>query len=717
MKLILDGEWTVPENPDGTLQRKDNGKLVYGSPYDPNNKLVSVQYKIVETGEKGCLFFHHKEKEVPASSNTKYLQRLLDEADLAIGHNLKADFSWLYECGFKYDGAFYDTMIFEYISGKGLKIRTSLAECALRYNLEAKKDILEGYFAKDVNTDRVPMVELEEYGMGDIETTHQLYEHQRNRYKNDSEIRTMWPVIKLTNEALEVLIDIERAGIKIDREALENVEDEFRKEQQDLQIKLTDMARDVIGDTPVNFASPADMSKLVYSIELKDKKEWKELFNIGTEIRNAVKKPKYNKRYREKEFRDIIKQQSVKVQRTDAVHCEACDGKGKFYKTKKDGSSFKKETTCKDCEGDKVIYKPSGSVGGFKVKPISYEYATTNGFSTDKTTINDLIELGELTEDAELFLTGLQRLNALDTYLTSFVGGIRSGIRLDGLCHPNFNQCVTATGRLSSSGPNFQNFPRANTFPIRKVFVSRWADIGGTLYDIDFAALEYRVAVMLANCQPGLTSILLNKDRHEMSAEYLYDAIKAEMEEDEFNNVRQKAKPGTFQPLYGGVGQTDRSRAYAVAFFEEHTGIAKWQDELCSEAITYKQIVCPDGQIFAFPFAERKGADRVVSKTQIVNYPVQHFATFTIVWAVLVDLYRAMKAAKVKSKLVLQVHDSVTCDVHPEEKQIMKDLTIASFSRTLELLKIRFNYETNVPIGFEVSEGNNLMEKKKIYKG
>jgi DNA polymerase I-like protein with 3'-5' exonuclease and polymerase domains len=237
------------------------------------------------------------------------------------------------------------------------------------------------------------------------------------------------------------------------------------------------------------------------------------------------------------------------------------------------------------------------------------------------------------------------------------------------------------------------------------------------LYDTDFAALEYRTAVMLANCQPGLKSILEKKDRHEMSAAYLYDAIKEDMEADEFKEWRQKAKAGTFQPLYAGVGTTDRSRAYAAAFYEEHTGISRWHNELCSEAIEHKQIVCPDGMIFAFPFAERKSADKVNGKTQIVNYPVQHFATFTIAWSVIYYLWKLMKEYNLKSKLVLQVHDSITADVHPDEKEIMLKLTIQAFSSTLQLLKERFNYETNVPIGFEVSEGKNLLKKNKLYEG
>jgi DNA polymerase I-like protein with 3'-5' exonuclease and polymerase domains len=722
MRLVLDIECSVTFSEEGKTDP---------SPYASGNKLVSVGYKIIETGEAGYLFFHHKElgeRGWPITINYAELQELLDKATLVIGHNLKFDMSWLYECGFKYDGPLYDTMIFEYTAAKGLKPQLKLSDCATRYGLAPKMDTMGEYLKKGINVDEMPMVELEEYGRQDIETTYQLYMFQRERYRNEEDIKTIWPATKLTNEALECLIDMERNGICIDQVELARVEKEFREEQQLLQVKLADMARSVIGDTPINLASPMDMTKLVYSLEVKDKNLWKETFNIGTEIRNSVKKVKYNRRYKDPEFRQIIKDQTTKVIRTDAIHCVTCNGMGTIQKYKKDkvkkktgevikGEAHKNPNKCPACGGARVLYQPNGRPGGFRVRPISSEYATTNGFSTDKTTINDLIERGGISEEAQLFLTGLARLNALDTYLTSFVGGIQSGIRGDGLLHINYNQCITATGRLSSSAPNAQNFPRGSTFPVRKCFISRWSQQGGVLQSTDFSALEYRVAVMLARCEPGLKSILEGKDRHQLSAEIIFGADRDSMSEEAWGEIRQKAKSSTFQPLYSGVGQTEQSKAYAAAFFEEHTGIAKWHKELCTEAITKKQIVCPDGQIFAFPNAERIDGERVVGKTQITNYPVQHFATFSIAWAVFVYLWRNMKKQNVKSKMVMQTHDDIVVDVHPDEKDLMKDLTVDAFSRTLQLIKERFNYETNVPIGFEVSQGLNLMEKSKIYKG
>jgi DNA polymerase-1 len=722
-KLILDIETTYTKNEDG----KTNP-----SPYLTTNRLVSVGLKNVDSGYSEYLFFNHSElpdNQEQQTAAAALLQKRLTSASLVIGHNLKFDMAWLYECGFKYDGSLYDTMIFEYVAAKGRKPLLGLADCAERYGLTPKKDILKEHFAKGLNTDEVPIKELEEYGLGDIETTYELYQHQRKRYTEEEEIRTMWPAMKLSMETLEVLIDIERAGIPIDLRTLEDVEITFKNEKAALEQRMRELVRDVMGDTKINLASPADMSMVVYGRKVKDKKFWAETFNIGTEQRGAVKKAKYNRRYKDSEFKQIIRDQTEVLYKTDAMHCKTCDGKGTIQKYKKDkvlkrtgevikGEPHKKPNRCPDCKGDKVLYIPNGRRAGFAVRPISSEYATINGFSTDKTTIDELIALGGLSYDAEEFLRALQRVNALDTYLTSFVEGIkRSTIQATGsiaLNHPNYNQCVTATGRLSSSNPNWQNQPRGGTFPIRKAIVSRWE--GGVLYPTDFAALEYRVAVLLAACPAGLKSLIEKKDRHEMSALYMFNAKPSDFEDQKkWKEVRQNAKKHTFSPLFSGVGQTEQSRAYADAFFKEHTGIAKWHEGLGKEALTKKQIMTPSGRIFAFPEVRRNDNGKIIGITQITNYPVQSFSA-DLVWSVIIPLWREMKSLGLKSKLIMQTHDDVVPDVHPEEKEVMLGLIKKHFYNATAYLTERFKYVTNVPIGFEISQGSNLLDKKTIYE-
>ena len=67
------------------------------------------------------------------------IQSILDETTVMIGHNIVHDLMWLWECGFKYDGKVFDTMLAEYILQEGQKESLTLEMCAERYDLEDKE--------------------------------------------------------------------------------------------------------------------------------------------------------------------------------------------------------------------------------------------------------------------------------------------------------------------------------------------------------------------------------------------------------------------------------------------------------------------------------------------------------------------------------------------------------------------------------------------------
>ena len=77
--------------------------------------------------------------------------------------------------------------------------------------------------------------------------------------------RTLLPTLRLSLEMTETLTDIERNGLKVNLTTLKEIETEFQAELEELEIRLNDMAREAMGDTPINLASPADRSILLYS--------------------------------------------------------------------------------------------------------------------------------------------------------------------------------------------------------------------------------------------------------------------------------------------------------------------------------------------------------------------------------------------------------------------------------------------------------------------
>ena len=205
-------------------------KVTNGNPtaYHPDNYLVCVGYATVTNKVENpkVVWFNHddlKGKLNEFGIITKELQEVLDRTDLLIAHNIKYDLTWLYECGFKYEGELYDTMTGEYLLSRGAKIPLSLSEsCKRRKVTEKKSELIEDYFEKGIGFEAMPVDLVEEYNIYDIISCGELYLEQDRLFHTD-EYRSMLPILKLTNQMTDVLIDIERNGTHIDLEELETV--------------------------------------------------------------------------------------------------------------------------------------------------------------------------------------------------------------------------------------------------------------------------------------------------------------------------------------------------------------------------------------------------------------------------------------------------------------------------------------------------------------
>ena len=248
-------------------------------------------------------------------------------------------------------------------------------------------------------------------------------------------------------------------------------------------------------------------------------------------------------------FAGKVKSLTSRVHKTRAEQCSKCNTKGSFYKVKKDGSLWKNPTRCKTCGGEGYVYIPLPKVGGLTMNPSGINDVSASGFATDKTTLARLLNAAvhKGNENATKFLKSTIRLNAVDVYLSSFIGGIERNVKRNGILHPRFNQCVTRTTRLSSSDPNFQNQPRGNTFPVRAVVVSRFE--GGSILQADYSQLEFRVAAQLCGDDKMIKDILDGVDVHKYTASVIYEKSEDDVTKDE----RTAAKAHTFKPLYGGM--------------------------------------------------------------------------------------------------------------------------------------------------------------------
>jgi len=666
-------------------QRNDNGGYD-PSPFHPDNILVSVgindEYYFTNHSEridKGCF---HK------------IQSTLDKTTLLVGHNIKFDLMWLLESGFKYSGRVYDTMLGEYILNRGIRKSLTLEMSCRRRKIGSKDSSIKEYMDRGISFQNIPANVVEEYGKIDVQITRRLFDSQMDDLKM-AKNKGLLMTLKMMNEFLIVLSDMERNGININLIELGQVEKEYRAEFAYLKQKIDKIVYKQMGDTKINLSSPEQLSWLIYSIKPKDKKEWCKIFNIGIDKNTGKNKRRPN--YSRQQFRNLVDNNVDKIYRTVAEQCIGCKGKGVIKKVKKDGSPYKKYSKCSECDGDGYTYTQMAKYAGFRQRPRSVYDIAESGFRTDKLTLNKIA--AEAEGEFKEFIDAIVRHNAVDTYLNTFVEGLKNFTNEKGFLHPKFMQSVTATGRLSSRDPNFQNQPRGKTFPIRKVVTSRFEK--GSILEIDFAQLEFRTAVYLAQDKQGMEDIKNKIDVHQYTADII-------------GVSRQDAKAHTFKPLYGGVTGTEDEKRYYSKFLEKYKDIKVWHEKLQSEAIRFKQIKLPTGREYSFPYAERTPWGGSTYGTQIKNYPVQGFATADIVPIACINIYKLMKKENVKSLLVNTVHDSIVADVYPGEEDVMSKIFKQGTADVIPALKQYYNIDFNVPLDTDLKIGYDWLNMKEV---
>ena len=598
---------------------------------------------------------------------------------------------WLWECGFKYEGPVFDTMLTEYILQRGLKEPLHLKDCAERYDLETKKeDTLKEYFAKGYATDEIPRVELRQYLSADLHATQQLSDRQYKKLNSVKYAHLMDTVI-LTNKVCVTLARTHRNGFKVDGSMLESVRKEFETEKQEIEKRLSSQVRNLMGDMPINLNSPEQMSWVIYSRKPKDKAMW------GNEFTPHMAND---------DFKRAVRENSDIVYKTKAVMCKICNGTGKIRKVRKNGTPYANTNNCSYCNTQGYIFNPTTSLAGLKFNAPNAKWISANGFGVSKGNLDVLQGMANRAgmKEASSFLQDLKRLSALDTYLSSFVEGIKTHVKSDGMLHVRLLQHRTATGRFSGADPNMQNMPRGGTFPVKKVFVSRWE--GGKILEADFAQLEFRTAAYLSQDKVAINEIKTGFDVHAYTADIITKSGQP--------TTRQEAKAHTFAPLYGatGFGRTKAEARYYQDFTKKYKGVASWHSRLAKEALEKRSITTPSGREISFPDVERRMNGSVSNFTQIKNYPVQSFATADIVPLVLTHIEDRLKL--LQSCIVNTVHDSIVIDVHPDEinkvifilKSINEDMNT--------IINQQFRIDFNVPLLLEAKIGDNWLDTKDV---
>lgn len=244
--------------------------------------------------------------------------------------------------------------------------------------------------------------------------------------------------------------------------------------------------------------------------------------------------------------------------------------------------------------------------------------------------------------------------------------------------HTSYNQAIAATGRLSSVNPNLQNIPirTENGRELRKAFVP--SDSEHIFFSADYSQIELRIMAALSQDEEMLLAFKENKDIHSITASKIYQVPENEVDTD----MRRKAKTANFGIIYGisafGLSQRlniPRTEAKEIidGYFENFPKIKLFMD---------KQIELARNQGFVQTIKGRKrylkdinSANAVVrgmAERNAINAPIQGSAA-DIIKIAMINIHQQIETLKLKSKMILQVHDELNFDVfRPELEQVQK---------------------------------------------
>jgi len=271
--------------------------------------------------------------------------------------------------------------------------------------------------------------------------------------------------------------------------------------------------------------------------------------------------------------------------------------------------------------------------------------------------------------------------------------------------HTSFNQARTATGRLSSSEPNLQNIPVRGELgrEVRKAFI---APPGSYLLGGDYSQIDLRVLAHLSRDEALLDAFNRDEDIHAATAVRLFGVAASQVSPD----MRRLAKTVNFGVIYGmseyGLEQaTELSREEAAqfitAYFEKYPGVKRYlestkqqvRDRGYVETLLGRRRFIPD--VNASNRQVREAAERMA-----INMPVQGTSA-DIIKVAMIDLDRELAQRKLKSKMLLQVHDELVFEVPEDELELMRNLVPEIMSQALKL---------SVPLKVDVKVGHNWGE-------
>ena len=344
--------------------------------------------------------------------------------------------------------------------------------------------------------------------------------------------------------------------------------------------------------------------------------------------------------------------------------------------------------------------KQVGDILFAKMKIIEKPKKTKTGqFVTSEEVLTQLQGRHEIVADILAF-RGLKKL--LSTYIDNLPTLIN---KRTGHIHTSFNQCVTATGRLSSSDPNLQNIPvrGEDGKEIRKAFVP---EPNCLFFSADYSQIELRVMAHLSQDENMIRVFAEGHDLHAATASNIYKKPIDEVTRDE----RTKSKRANFGIIYGitvfGLAERlditrEEAKQLIDGFFDTFPKVKDYMERAKAEARQKGYVETLFGRRRYLPDINSGNATvRGYAERNAINAPIQGTAA-DIIKVAMIRIFQRFQQEGIRSKMILQVHDELNFSVLQEEQGRVEAIVLDEMQHAIDLA---------VPLVADSGFGNNWLE-------
>ena len=335
----------------------------------------------------------------------------------------------------------------------------------------------------------------------------------------------------------------------------------------------------------------------------------------------------------------------------------------------------------------------------FEKLELSHGKGNKTGYKTDASSLQKIVDEHPIVEKILLY----RNLNKL---YTTYLEGLEPYIKEDGKIHTIYKQTLTRTGRLSSVEPNLQNIPtrKEEGKNIRKAFIPS----NDIFVSIDYSQIELRLLAHIANAKELQQAFIDGVDIHakvaaDINGKDIKDVTKKE---------RSYAKAVIFGIIYGisgfGLGENlhitpKEAKAFIDKYYELYPSVKEYMDNIIKSA--------HENNVVRTMFNRKRTIDELKNKNYMIRQAGERIALNTpiqgtcadILKLAMVKIFKELESKKLKSKMILQIHDELVFDCLKEEKDTVIKMAKDIMENVIEL---------KVPLKAEASYGTDWYEAK-----